>query len=182
MKSWRFDLSVSLSSLLVAIKIMRVPRQYWEKRTESNSEQENSLFSSFLFFFFFFNVKARHETTALLLWNDKFYSQWASFKRVFFLLWSVWPLIYLMVLLESASVVGFAGKAPFHCSGPNRATAMLRSWLNRTSTFCVPPAAFLLSSWFSKKHCALPHLYLSSLLLCFFFSTWWVLFSCDAPF
>lgn len=91
------------------------------------------------------------------------------FRGFFFILWSVWPLIYLMVLLESASVVGFAGKAPFHCSGPNRATAMLRSWLNRTSNFCVPPATSLLSSWFSKKHCALPHLYLSLLLLCFLF-------------
>lgn len=48
-KSWRFPSSVSLSSLLVAIKTMRVPRQYWEKRTVTDSEQGNSLFSLFPF-------------------------------------------------------------------------------------------------------------------------------------
>lgn len=58
------------------------------------------------------------ETRAVLLWNCMYLTQAALFLGGFlFLLWSLWPVIYLMVLLASAGVVGFAGKAPFHQGG-----------------------------------------------------------------
>lgn len=111
-KSWDFHRVFSISSLLVAIKTMRVPRQYWEKKEWRQTQNKvNSYFLSFLFLRLQ-DVTWKKRGTPL--WNYKFYTLWTPFRSFFFsLLWSVWPVIYLMVLLESAGVVGFAGKAPF---------------------------------------------------------------------
>lgn len=74
----RFQLIVSLSSLLVAIKQMRVPRQYWDERKVTNSEQGNYLFSLFPFLRL---QDMRHEIKYILLWIYKFYTQWMFFRR-----------------------------------------------------------------------------------------------------
>lgn len=184
-----YCLSVWLSSYVVAIKTMRIPRQYWENRTVVNSEHGNSLrFLSLNFVLLLLNSRMTHEIGAVLNWNYTFYTQWASFRSCcfFVLLWSAWPVIYLMVLLEPAGAVGFAGKAPFHQRGRSRTKATLGSWLNRTCTVCLPHAAFLFPI-LQRNVCAPPRLFFvtASCSGCFFFffcSTWWVLFSGDAPF
>lgn len=160
---------------------MRVPRQYWEKRTVTNSEQGNSLLSLYPFFFI---LKTWHEKKELYFYEiTSFTPNGHLLGGFFFLLWSVWPVIYLMVLLESAGVMGFAGKAPFvQQSGRSRTKATLRSWLNRTSARLSPTCSVSLPD-LQRNIVLLLHLYLSLLLFwCFFFSTWWALFSCEAPF
>lgn len=48
---------------------------------------------------------------------------------VFFFLWSVWLVIYLMVLLESAGVVGFAGKALFSADDAEQKPRSGAGWI-----------------------------------------------------
>lgn len=82
--------------------------------------------------------------------TTSFTTQWTSFGILFlnfFVSWSVWPVIYLMALPESAGVAGFAGKAPlFTRADQAEQTATLGSWLIKTS------AVFLLHAAFSLPH------------------------------
>lgn len=70
--------SASLSSLLVAIKTMRVPRQYWEKKERRQSQSKViPYFPSFLF-----KKKSWwHETKSRTFMKLQFYTQWTSFKE-----------------------------------------------------------------------------------------------------
>ena len=85
-------------------KTVRVPWQYWEQRMATYLEKP-----FFLFFFFLKNA------LRIGIRQARFLDILQARKTSFFtpvLLWSVWPVIYLTVLLGSAGVVGFAGKAP----------------------------------------------------------------------
>lgn len=79
------------------------------------SEQGNPLFSLFPFLENCRDMKQKSRTFRKLqvLHPTDIFKGGLFF---FFLLWSVRPVIYLMVLPESAGVVGFAGKAPLFCS------------------------------------------------------------------
>lgn len=140
-----------------------------------NSEHGKFLFSLF-YLFFFKTLRCDMKKRGTPLWNYKFYTLWTSFRRFFFpLLWSVWPVIYLIVLLQSAGVVGFAGKAPFSPArtkqNESHAQELAKSDFCRFSPTCSV---------------SLPPDLQRNIVLCFslfcncfssgvsFFATWWV--------
>lgn len=89
----------------------------------TNLKQSKFLFSLFSLSFFW---RLRCDTRKEARFSEiaSFPTQWTSFMRFCLcLLWSVWPVIYLMILLQSAGVVGFAGKAP-----------VLPEWMKQTKS------------------------------------------------
>lgn len=96
------DWSKCVMSVLISSgsnKAVRVPWQYWEQRMATYLEQP--------FFFKTKKIPLRIDIKQARF-REIFQPRKTSFFLFFFpvLLWSVWPVIYLMVLLGSAGVVG----------------------------------------------------------------------------
>lgn len=141
-ESCGFPLSVSLSSPLVAIKTMRVWRQYWiEKKSWQNSEKGNSL-SSYLHFSLLFctflKLQVLHLTgifTEGLLFSRGHFDQLSTSRFC----WSL-PVLWGLQVKPRLTTSDEAGQKP--CSGAGW-TGLL--------PFCLPQAASLFLI-FKSKH------------------------------
>lgn len=182
----RFPLSVSLSSLLVSNKDNESPTAILRKKERWQTQSKViPYFPSLLFFFFLPRHDMKKETC--------FY-EITSFTPNGHLLGGFF--FSLVVSLTSDLPHGSAGsllvsrglqvKPPFHHpSGRSRAKSHAQELAKIGLLPFVSHNAAFFSSWSAKKtFCALLHLYLSfaSVLVFLFFSTWWVLFGCEAPF